>query len=391
MRRIVSRRAGGAKLLDLDVTAAVERDEEAKKWLLRDDGQGGPSLMSFTIMRDALSRLLADALPADGTASITGGKELARVEAGAEGGLTLYFMDGTTSSGFDLVVGCDGIGSEVRRLVLEESGADAQRKSSGIRVRFGVGPAGSRPPGSAGELHQWFSGDGCYALTGTYGGGAEEGGPGAFDMVALTTYEPPPAAAIERGRTEQPSENTRWDSSQIQASVVEALEGAGFSDEVLGVARGADRFFDLGVAFQNPLVPWSKSYADGSCLVLVGDSAHAMPPFLGQGANQAIQDAYTLALELRRPDSPPWPLKVLAGGETNAALRTYEWRRKPATSLLMLESRFLGALETQQGLGGIFRDAFFFFTDKVGVASLVFLKGAVPRVPPREESRDNES
>ena len=53
----------------------------------------------------------------------------------------------------------------------------------------------------------------------------------------------------------------------------------------------------------------------------------------------------------------------------------------PATTLLMLESRFLGALETQAGPGALFRDGFFWTTDKLGVAQTVFLKGAVPRVP----------
>ena len=63
-----------------------------------------------------------------------------------------------------------------------------------------------------------------------------------------------------------------------------------------------------------------------------------------------------------------------------AALRAYEFGRKPATSLLLLESRFLGAVETQSGLGAALRDAFFWTTDKTGVAKSVFLKGAVPRV-----------
>jgi 2-polyprenyl-6-methoxyphenol hydroxylase-like FAD-dependent oxidoreductase len=40
---------------------------------------------------------------------------------------------------------------------------------------------------------------------------------------------------------------------------------------------------------------WSSR--DGA-LALAGDSCHAMPPFLGQGANQSLQDAYCMAENL---------------------------------------------------------------------------------------------
>ena len=142
---------------------------------------------------------------------------------------------------------------------------------------------------------------------------------------------------------------------------------------MLGVAEASTRFYDLGVGFQNPLVPWSS--LDGTA-TLLGDAAHAMPPFLGQGANQAIQDAYCLANEL----AAVGPGQGGKHADVKAALGAYERSRKPVTSLIMLESRFLGFLETQSGLGGLARDAFFFTTDKLGVAKQVFLKGAVPRV-----------
>ena len=66
--------------------------------------------------------------------------------------------------------------------------------------------------------------------------------------------------------------------------------------------------------------------------------------------------------------------------DTRAALLAYERARKPVTTAIMLESRFLGRLETQRGPGAAFRDAFFWAMDKTGVAKEVFLTGAMPRV-----------
>ena len=71
-----------------------------------------------------------------------------------------------------------------------------------------------------------------------------------------------------------------------------------------------------------------------------------------------------------------------AGATAWGGLLRYEARRRPATTLLLLESRFLGALETQRGApGGWLRNAFFAATGALGVAARVFAQGAVPRVP----------
>ncbi|QKW35932.1 FAD-dependent monooxygenase [Actinomadura sp. NAK00032] len=51
-------------------------------------------------------------------------------------------------------------------------------------------------------------------------------------------------------------------------------------------------------------------------VTLAGDSAHSMPPTRAQGANQALEDAWTLAAALRA-----------APGDVPAALRAYERRR----------------------------------------------------------------
>ena len=180
VRRILSRKSGGFELLDIDVESLV-RDEPS----LVDD-TGTPQ--AFSIMRDALQRMLADALPA-GTVRL--GRKLVSINED-EDGVNLVFDDGV-SERFDLVVGADGLSSRVRDHVEEshadgEGGAATPPTYSGIRVQFGVVPAGGvRPAGSSGEFHQWF-GEGVYALTGSYGTGAADGA--TSDMVAVVFADP---------------------------------------------------------------------------------------------------------------------------------------------------------------------------------------------------------
>ncbi|MFJ7201183.1 MULTISPECIES: FAD-dependent monooxygenase [unclassified Streptomyces] len=57
--------------------------------------------------------------------------------------------------------------------------------------------------------------------------------------------------------------------------------------------------------------------------VLVGDSAHAMAPSLGQGGNQAVEDAIVLAHHL------------LPGGDLGAGLAAYSADRLPRTSAIV--------------------------------------------------------
>lgn len=97
-----------------------------------------------------------------------------------------------------------------------------------------------------------------------------------------------------------------------------------------------------------------------------------MPPFLAQGANQAIQDAHALA-------------SALAGvGEKFEsvldALQGYERSRQPFTESMMQSSRVLGLLETQAGPGAIVRNNALRFAGLSGIASRAFLKASLPTV-----------
>jgi salicylate hydroxylase len=81
--------------------------------------------------------------------------------------------------------------------------------------------------------------------------------------------------------------------------------------------------FKWGLFDRDPLPRWTTHR-----VTLLGDAAHPMLPFLGQGAAMAIEDAYVLARELARtPD------------DVEAAVQAYEAERRPRTSRVQLAAR----------------------------------------------------
>lgn len=74
---------------------------------------------------------------------------------------------------------------------------------------------------------------------------------------------------------------------------------------------------------RDPISTWVNGRA-----VLVGDAAHPMLQYLGQGACQALEDAWALAEELDR-----------AGAEVDKALAAYQDRRLPKASRCQLAAR----------------------------------------------------
>eukprot|EP00439_Symbiodinium_sp_Y106_P032733 s3768_g3.t3 len=354
LRRIRSRSASGEDLLKLDLPSLIDNFEAFSGSVRRSDGEPA----SCTVMRDALLEAMARELP---SGSIRLGTKLLDVETKtppcsssrcSRTSRTCRFESGEEE--FDLVVAADGIGSRARSCVLGEEDEEAPRYT-GLRIQYGVREAGGRPAGCEEEVHQWF-GQGVYALTATYGGiGGKR-----FEMMAVVFREEAPAA-----------ENADWDPAEIKDSCLQRLQQAGHAGEVLEVAKGCERFFELGV-FERPvgLNRWHRGR-----VALLGDSAHAMPPFLGQGANQAIQDAVCLARWLRRVGFADGP------GSLEAGLLGYTAQRLPPVAVLGIESGFLGQVETLPGdLGAMVRENFFRLTAGTGVAGLVFLNGAIARV-----------
>jgi 2-polyprenyl-6-methoxyphenol hydroxylase-like FAD-dependent oxidoreductase len=72
-------------------------------------------------------------------------------------------------------------------------------------------------------------------------------------------------------------------------------------------------------------------------IVLLGDAAHAMTPNLGQGAAQAMEDAYVLADALKREPTP------------QAAFQSFEKARRAKANEIVRASWLLGKLVQARG------------------------------------------
>jgi len=351
LRSVLSRKTNGDRLLQLDVQAAMRAAGASR---IGESADG-----AFAITRTALQAALVASLP-EGTLLLGMPFKSATPTKGGQG-VTCVFGDETIEA--DVLVGFDGISSSVATKCFGNGPLDSifQPTSSGIRVIFCIAPGGMRPDGSVSQFHQWL-GDGGYALSASYGAGTDH----VEDMVVLCST----TAAMQDGEIGK-SENTGWEAGDgmVKERALRQAAVAGMPPEVIKVIKGSERFYETEVRFRLPRLGWSRH---GS-IVLAGDAAHAMPPFLGQGANQAICDAYALASLLKR---------VAPGGTPAGALAAFERARLLPTTVLLLNSRILGFLETQSAdsfPGAAFRDLFFFVTGKLGIAKMIFLDGAIPK------------
>lgn len=82
--------------------------------------------------------------------------------------------------------------------------------------------------------------------------------------------------------------------------------------------------FITGMYYRDPIDRWTTGR-----ITLLGDAAHAMVPFLAQGACQSIEDAWTLASTLAGPGD----------ASVEQRLQEYESRRRPRTTRVQAGAR----------------------------------------------------
>ncbi len=213
--------------------------------------------------RGHLRQMLLDSLPPQ---VIRWGHELKEVEAQADGRFTLLFKDGTRAEGFDLVVGADGAWSRVRPLV-----SDVRPVYSGVSfVELSIPDADTRYPQIArlvGHGLMFALGD-SKAIIGHRDADAHVGVYAGFRV---------PETAVHRTRANL------------------EVEFAGWADELRQVIRCCDEGTAVRPIYALPI---GHRWENRCGVTLLGDAAHLMSPFSGEGANLAMRDGADLAFAL---------------------------------------------------------------------------------------------
>src|SRR5215471_647205 len=248
-----------------------------------------------TVHRADLLDVLAGALPAG---IVTLGKRCTEVRP--YGDLAVArFADGSEVEA-DVIVGADGIHSPVRASLF---GPDAPRFTGKICYRSVIPTGAVSGPRPSLEGAQWLGPHGTIVLYPLRG----------EELINVVCH--------------YDDASYRHESWIAECSREEVLERyAGWHESLLRLFAASDTWYKWALYDRNPIPQWSRGR-----VTVLGDAAHPMLPYLGQGACQAIEDGVVLAIALSTEASDP-----LTG------LARYERTRRPRATRVVLAARERG-------------------------------------------------
>ena len=261
----------------------------------------GPALMAtygapYThVHRADLHALLAGAVEAAAPASIHLDKRVLAVTPDGK----VSFADGTAIEA-EIVVGSDGVRSAVRESLF----APERPHFTGQVAWRGIVPVErlpadvqAMPPGIHIGPQRLFM---RYPVRGG----------------SLVNY----AAFVELQGWEEES----WSIPSTVEELLGHYEGWDRTVREIIAATPSDQLFKWALHARQPLKTWIAGR-----VTLLGDAAHAMLPFMGQGAATAMEDGMILA-------------RCLSAYGPNEALHRYEAARRDRTTMVQTQSRLLG-------------------------------------------------
>ncbi len=248
-----------------------------------------------TIHRADLLDVLAQSVPADVVTlsarceSVTAGDNLAAAR----------FTDGSEVEA-DVIVGADGIHSAVRTSLF---GPDAPQFTGRICYRSVIPVA--ELPASRLEPYEglWLGPHGTLVVYGVRRG----------ELVNIVAhYE------------DATYQHESWIAECDRAEILERYRR--WHASLQEIFAAGDIWYKWALYDRDPIAAWTKGRT-----TILGDAAHPMLPYLGQGAGQAIEDGCVLAAALDQ-----------LGHDPSAALQLYERSRRPRASRVVLTSRSRG-------------------------------------------------
>ncbi len=248
-----------------------------------------------TIHRADLLDVLADSLSSD---IVTLGARCTGVESD-DGVAVARFQDGSEAEA-DLVIGADGIHSAVRASLF---GPDAPRFTGKICYRSVV-PVDAVPGGPPPDENvQWL---------------------GPHGTIVLYPVRRDELINVVCHYDDEAYRHESWVSRCERAEVLERYSG--WHESLLRIFSAGEVWYKWALYDRDPIPEWTRGR-----VTVLGDAAHPMLPYLGQGACQAIEDGCVLAAALAaEPDDPV------------AALGRYERSRRARASHVVVASRERG-------------------------------------------------
>jgi len=212
---------------------------------------------------------------------------------------TARFQDGSEIEA-DAIVGADGIHSPVRASLF---GEDAPRFTGKICYRSVI-PVDAVPGGPPGpENVTWLGPHGAIVVYRVRRG----------ELINVVSHY-----------DDETYKHESWITECDRAEVIERYSG--WHESLVRLFSASELWYKWALYDRDPIPQWTRGRA-----TVLGDAAHPMLPYLGQGAGQAMEDGCVLAAALASmPEDVP-------GG-----LALYERSRRPRASRVVLTARARG-------------------------------------------------
>ncbi|EPS94143.1 hypothetical protein FOMPIDRAFT_1033475 [Fomitopsis schrenkii] len=276
--------------------------------------------------------VFVDALPED--VAHFGKRLVSYSQVEPDGPLQLCFSDDTTAS-CDILVGCDGIKSTVRKQMFEEKVAATGQKAllryidpvwTGTMAYRGLIPVDHLRARHGGEHRtvetpMMYCGKGKHVVSYSISRGS------VVNVVAFAS----------RPELDSTSYDQEWVVNCTKEELLECYDG--WEPEVMDIIKCIEQPTRWAIHHLKPL----PTYVSGR-IALLGDAAHAMSPHQGAGAGQAIEDAFVLARVLGRPSTTVTTLPQ--------ALLAYEHVRLPLANHVLRGSYDSGVMYEFNGVHG---------------------------------------